>query len=293
MVQSHIESRRAFLGKIASAGTASILSIESMRSHAKWMQISDFPLVDLHVHLDDSTIDRVLDLSKERGIKFGIVEHAGSKENVYPTILTNDAEMNRYLAILDGRPVYKGIQAEWTDWMRCFSPTTLARLDFVLTDAWTFPDEDGKRTKLWEPGVEERLDFSEKEKFMDRFVDWHVQIMTEQPIDIMANVSWLPAPLAADFDRYWTVARMEKLIAAAMRNQVALEISGSLKLPKIGFLKRAKEAGIKFTFGSNGRYPDMGKIDYCIAMAHELKLKREDMFLPLSDGLKAVQRRKY
>ena len=37
--------------------------------------------VDFHVHLDNSTIDKVLELSRERGLKFGIVEHAGTEEN--------------------------------------------------------------------------------------------------------------------------------------------------------------------------------------------------------------------
>ena len=56
-------------------------------------------------------------MSKERGIKLGIVEHAGTKENQYPVVLSNDAELKSYLARLDGKPVYKGIQAEWLDWM--------------------------------------------------------------------------------------------------------------------------------------------------------------------------------
>jgi hypothetical protein len=54
----------------------------------------------------------------------------------------------------------------------------------------------------------------------------------------------------------------------------------------------SKERGVKFTFGSNDRYPEMGKLDYCVAIAQELGLKREDMFTPLPDGQKAVQRRR-
>jgi histidinol phosphatase-like PHP family hydrolase len=252
----------------------------------------DFPLLDLHVHLDNSDIDKVLELSTERGVKFGIVEHAGTKENVYPVVLSNDNELKRHIAMLAGKPVYKGIQAEWTDWISCFSAEALGQLDFVLTDAWTFPGKDGKRVKLWERGVEEKVDFSDKQAFMDRFVDWHVQIMAEEPIDILANVSWLPAPLAADFDRYWTEARIRKVVNAAVKYRVALEIGARLQLPKTPFLRLAKSAGVKFTFGSNGRYPEMGKLDYSIAAARELGLKQEDMFTPLLDGQKAVQRRR-
>jgi hypothetical protein len=41
----------------------------------------EFQGVDFHVHHDNSTLDKVLELSRERGLKFGIVERAGPKEN--------------------------------------------------------------------------------------------------------------------------------------------------------------------------------------------------------------------
>jgi len=252
-----------------------------------------FPLTDFHVHLDNSTIDKVLELSRERGVKFGIVEHAGTKENVYPVVLSNDAELKRYLAMLDGKSVFKGIQTEWTDWMGCFSREALAQLDFVLTDAMTFPGKDGRRVKLWEADTAARVKMSDREAFMDRYVDWYVETMAKQPIDILANVSWLPASMAEEWETFWTPARMREVIEASLKYGVALEISSRYKLPKLAFLKMAKAAGVKFTFGSNGRYPDMGKLDYSLLMAAQLELKAADLFQPAPDGQKAVQRRKF
>ena len=248
--------------------------------------------MDFHVHLDNSTIEKVMELSKERGVKFGIVEHAGTRENKYPVVLSNDEELKGYLRRLEDKPLYKGVQAEWTDWAGCFSREALGQLDYTLTDTMTFPGKDGQRVKLWEKGVEERVDMADRQKWMDRYVDWHVEIITRQPIDLLANVSWLPAPFAADYDAYWTPERIKKVIDAAVKYGVALEISSSFKLPKISFLKMAKAAGVKFAFGSNGRYPNMGKLDYSVAMARELGLKRADMFTPAPEGQKAVQRRK-
>jgi len=249
--------------------------------------------VDFHVHLDNSTIDKVLELSRERGIKFGIVEHAGTKENQYPVVLSNESELDGYLKMLDGKPVFKGVQAEWTDWMRCFSPRMLARLDYVLTDAMTFPGKDGKRVRLWDKDVEQRVDMADKQKWMDRYVEWHLDILRKQPIDILANTSWLPAPLANDYETFWTAGRVKKVVETAVANKVALEISSSFKLPRLSFLKIAKAAGAKFSLGSNGRYPNMGKLDYALEMAATLKLMCADMFTPAPDGQKAVQRRKY
>ena len=136
--------------------------------------------------------------------------------------------------MLDGKGVYRGVQAEWTDWMGCFSKATLAKLDYVLTDTMTFPGPDGRRMKLWEKGA----DYGTPELFMDRYVDWHVQIL-EEPIDILVNVSWLPGAMAAEYDTWWTDARIARVIEAAVknarghRNQLELQIAGEA-LPASG-----------------------------------------------------------
>ncbi len=288
-------SRRRFLCRTATATVFAAVSSPHALPSAEPGPSSkrEFRGVDFHVHLDNSTIDKALELSAERGIKFGIVEHAGTKENQYPTLLSNDADLRRYLAMLDGKPVFKGVQAEWTDWMTCFSPAALAQLDYVLTDAMTFPGKNGQRVKLWSPDAAQLVDMTDKQAFMDRFADWHVEVMAREPFDILANTSWLPAGMIEQWELYWTPPRMEKVIQAALKYGIALEISSSYQLPKLPFLKLAKAAGAKLSFGSNGRYPNMGKLDYCFAMAKELDLKPADIFAPAPDGQKAVQRRKF
>jgi histidinol phosphatase-like PHP family hydrolase len=287
-------SRRRFLARAAAASLVPALSqpFNLLRAAAPEAPEPRFRWTDFHVHLDNSTIDKVLELSLERGVKFGIVEHAGTRENKYPKVLSNDAELKSYLAMLEGKPVFKGVQAEWTDWMGCFSPEALAQLDYVLTDAMTFPGKDGQRVKLWERDAAERVGLEDKETFMDRYVDWHVEVMAKEPIDILANTAWLPDALAGQWGTYWTAPRSQKVIDAAIKYGVALEISSSYELPKLPFLKLAKAAGAKFSFGSNGRYPKMGKLDYCLQMAKELALEPADMFAPAPNGRKAVQRRR-
>jgi histidinol phosphatase-like PHP family hydrolase len=288
-------SRRRFLSRAATASVAATFSspLTSSRAAAQDSSKREFRAVDFHVHLDNSTLEKALVLSAERGIKFGIVEHAGTRENNYPTLLSDDEELRRYLAKLEGQPVFKGVQAEWTDWMSCFSRPMLAQLDYVLTDAMTFPGKDGQRVKLWAPDAAQQVDMADKQAFMDRFVDWHVEVMAREPFDILANVSWLPAGMLEQWELFWTPPRMKKVINAALEYGIALEISSSYKLPRLPFLTLAKAAGAKFSFGSNGRYPNMGKLDYSLQMAKELDLKPADMFAPAANGRKAVQRRQY
>jgi hypothetical protein len=278
-------SRRDLLRR-AGALCAAPLALRAAASAAP-AAAPELPRVDYHVHLDNSSIRQVLPLAAERGVKFGIVEHAGTEANVYPVVLSNDAELLAFVANLEGKPVFKGVQAEWTDWAGCFSKAALAKLDYVLTDAMTFPGRDGNRVKLWEPQAPERVDMSDPGRFMDRFVAWHVEILDSQPIDLLANVSWLPAPLADDYDRHWTDARIAKVVEAAVRRGVALEISSSYKLPGLRFLRIAKAAGAKFSFGSNGRYPKMGLLDYSLEMARALELTPADLFAPPAGGCRA------
>ncbi|MBM3859113.1 MAG: twin-arginine translocation signal domain-containing protein [Verrucomicrobia bacterium] len=262
-------TRRQFLKQTTVACAAASL--------ARAEEELDFPLVDFHVHLDNSTIDKVLALPQAGSVKFGIVEHAGTKENQYPIVLSNDAELAAYVKMLEGKPVYKGVQAEFSDWASGFTKAGLAQLDYVLIDAMTMPDKNGKRVKLWTKEAE----IGEAQRFMDRYVDWHVEILSSGPINILANVSWLPAALMPDYDRLWTEARMRKVIEAAVKRGVAIEISASYKLPRMPFLKLSQAAGAKFTFGSNGRYPKMGLLEHSIQTAKQLGLKRRDMFRPV------------
>ena len=45
-----------------------------------------FPIVDYHVHLNAMSLDDAVAAAQQRGQKYGIVEHAGTKENDYPTV---------------------------------------------------------------------------------------------------------------------------------------------------------------------------------------------------------------
>ncbi len=283
--------RRVFLQRTALATASPPLLLGRFVSRAAVNPPAQVPLVDYHAHPDNSTIDKIVALGGARGVKLGLVEHAGTKENDYPVVLSNDAELLGWIAQLDGKGVYKGVQAEWTDWMGCFSRDVLAKLDYVLTDAMTMPGKRGQRVKLWLPSAVDEMGMDEPEKFMERYVEWHVQTMATEPFDILGNTSWLPDKLAADWDRLWTPARMDRVIAAAVKYGVALEISASYKLPKLPFLRRIKEAGVRFSLGSNGRYPNMGKLDYSLEMVRALDLGPEHLFTPAPDGQKAVQRR--
>jgi histidinol phosphatase-like PHP family hydrolase len=260
------------------------------------MSAEDFPLVDYHVHLDEQiTLEKALEISQRRSVRFGIVEHAGKPGLGYRGMLSTDDDLRRWLDKLAGKPVYRGIQAEGLDWMECFSPALVAELDYVLQDALTVPQRvfrgtggDEPLIKLWTPAART---IEDPQGFMDRYVDFHVELMRHAPIDILANPTFLPPAIAKDHAVLWTRERMEKVIEAALRYGVAIEINSRYRLPAETFLRIARKAGVKFSFGSNIHGPDVGQLDYCVEMARQLGLTRRDLFAPAPPGQKPIQRR--
>jgi histidinol phosphatase-like PHP family hydrolase len=237
------------------------------------------PRVDYHAHPEaDMTVDRALALSRERGVKFGLVQHAGVKDGTSSAELVgNDDELMAWIRSLDGKPVFRGIQAEHMNWMSAFSKDAIAKLDYVLGDALTMPDKSGALVKLWTPAFHT----DNATEFMDRYVDYHVEVMSKQPLDILANPTFLPEVLQADYDRLWTEGRMRKVIDAAVNNRMAMEINSRYRVPRLRFLRMAKEAGLKFSFGSNAHTADaIGNIDYGVEMYRELGLELDQFFRP-------------
>jgi len=86
---------------------------------------------------------------------------------------------------------------------------------------------------------------------MDVLVSKTVAILESEPIDIYANPTFLPAVIAPRYEALWTEARMTKVIDAAVKSGVAIEIGGRYKIPSEQFLRLAKSKGAKFTFGTN------------------------------------------
>ena len=249
-----------------------------------------FPLVDYHCHLDETLpLDQAVALSRKLGVKFGIVEHAGKKASGGLQAIGDDVALLRYIASLEGKPVYKGIQAEGIDWMRCFSPGAVARLDYVLSDALTFPEKDGRLVRIWTP--EARVD--DKQDWMERYLAFNLRVVEGEPIDILANPTFLPAPIEKEYDALWTPARMRRLIDAAARGHVAIEINSRYRIPSLAFLRLARQAGVKFSFGSNVHGAGIGKLDYCLEMADALGLTARDMFVPAPAGRKPIQVRRW
>jgi hypothetical protein len=235
---------------------------------------ANFPLVDLHTHLKGGlTLEQALALSRETGMSMGIALNCGKG---FP-VETDEAAL-AFLKEMEGQPVFLAMQAEGREWVDMFSPEVRAKFDYVFTDSMTFTDHRGERTRLWRP---EEVEVGDPQAFMDMLVGKAVGILENEPIDVYVNPTFLPKVIAGDYDALWTDARMKKVIDAAVANEVAIEINGRYKLPSERFLRMAKDAGAKFTFGTNnGGADDLGDWSYPLEMQQALELGWQDMYVP-------------
>jgi len=236
---------------------------------------ANFPLVDLHTHLKGGlTLEQALGLSRATGMFLGIAANCGKG---FP--IQTDAEAAAFVDTMKGQPVFVGMQAEGREWVSMFSKATRARFDYVFTDAMTWTNPAGKRMRLWMP--EEVEIGPDPESFMDLLVSKTVGILETEPIDVYANATFLPAAIADRYDPLWTEARMAKVIDAAVKSGVAIEIGARYKIPSERFLRLAKSKGAKFTFGTNNAgAADLGDWSYPLAMQKALGLTWKDMFVP-------------
>jgi histidinol phosphatase-like PHP family hydrolase len=232
-----------------------------------------FPLMDLHVHLTGTfTIDHVMGIAKKTGVQFGIMVNPGGA-------VSDDAGLRRFIDSLKPYPVYCGLQPMSPGWSRSFSPETIKLLDYVLMDAQTVPNGNryAETLRIW--NFDTYVD--DTETFMQAYMTHILEVIdNNEPLNIFGWPLFLPVCIARDYYTLWTEERMQKIIEALKRKDLAVEINDLAHTPHEKFISMAREQGLKFTFGSDTRDQKAGRLDFCKYVAKKCNLKEDDFFLP-------------
>jgi hypothetical protein len=220
---------------------------------------------DYHVHLKGGlTIEEAMRRSKADGITYGVAINGGLGQPA-----GGDADAEAFLAAM--RP-------------------TLEKFDYIFTDAMTWSDDSGRRMRLWM--AHEVGTIAEPERFMDMLVDRTTTIFAGEPADLYVNPTFLPDQIRADYDKLWTPARIERIVDVLVQNGVGMEINNRYRIPSRAVIMAAKEAGVKFSCGTNNAgADDLGRNEYCAEMIAACGLKTEHFWSPPSADTKAIRRR--
>lgn len=256
----------------------SIPPLDETADRAIRFQQEDFPVIDYHVHIKGGLTREMARVMQMRyGINYGIAPNAG--EGGVGEMLRTDEDVRAYFDAEKDLPFLRGVQGEGRRWTAEFSQEALGTFDYLFTDAMTIVDHKGRVSRLYRP-EEVILDGISVEGYMDRIVDQTVKILSNEPADIYANPTFVPACMQADYDRLWTDERIDRVLDVLKENSIALEINARYRIPSEKIIRRAKDKGIKFTFGTNNADSDFGRLEYCLDMVRKCGLTKEDMWFP-------------
>lgn len=236
----------------------------------------DFQITDLHVHLKGTlTLEDAKKKSAAENIRYGIAFNCGYKFPIH-----SDSQIDSVVQLMKDYPqFYMAMQAEGREWVNIFSKESRDKFDYVFTDGMTFTDEKGRRNRIW---IKEETWIDDEEEFMEYLVNTIVRILNEEPINIYVNPTFLPEQMAGRYDKFWTEARMNKVINAARENNIAIEINNRYRIPSFEFLKKARKAGLKFTVGTNNKDENFSGAEYAHEIIRRLKLKESDFYQPVN-----------
>ena len=237
-------------------------------------QNDSFQLVDLHIHLKGGfAIEDAITKSDKENVKYGIAVNCGIG---FP--IQNDHQLDSVVIHMKKFPqFFIGMQAEGREWVDLFSKESITKFDYVFTDAMTFVDMKGRRNRIW---LEDETYIDNEQQFMDDLVVLIVKIISTEPINIYVNPTYLPERIASKYNELWTECRMDKVIQAAKKHEVAIEINNRFKIPSLKFILKAKNAGVKFTIGTNNIDGNFAGPNYAREMINECGLSKPDFFVP-------------
>ena len=207
-------------------------------------------ITDWHVHMRGG-MTPALAAERERrsGIRSTAMENHGREWEICDNAMLRRFAEKAKAVDVDGHRLPVGIQVNDRDWFRQIDAETRAKFDYILADTMIMGKlPNGRDRRLWL--VRDMKEIGDPEAWMDEYVKMNLQILGE-PISILANPTYLPAPLNALADKLWTEERMTAIIRKAVARGIAIEIQAESPYPQPKFLKLAKKMGAKFSFGTN------------------------------------------
>ena len=231
------------------------------------------PKIDLHIHTvhSDSPL-LVADVAKRaRRAKFvaGICDHLSPYHKMFEAAAFDDYVGDvREHGLLLGAEYCIGEEIPVDD-------GRLAELDY-LTGGVHAVSIGGKKYFFW--GKEYPND---DDAFADAYLELTLKALAEDPIDVLAHPTYLPAPLNQRYNDVWDERRCGELWAAAAERGVAVEISGRWLVPGERQIMLALEAGVTFAVGSDAhRREELFAVEYPTQVIERLNIPEERIFLP-------------
>jgi histidinol phosphatase-like PHP family hydrolase len=245
---------------------------------------------DLHCHTTMSdgylTLDQVVAAARENGVEIGIADHVSTR-NVR-RFVSDEGQVRAYLDALDGAPVFRSGEFCWCDTLWTELPAELMdRFDYRIGSNHGFWLPDDSVASPWWETLPPPWD-AEPRRLMRIMVANLCDMVRTMPIHIAAHSTMIPPALLerdADVHAWWTEELEDRYVEALAESGVALEISNRYRLPHDRLLKKAKEAGVRFSLGSDGHNErQVAKLGWAAETARRVGITDAEMFVPERRG---------
>lgn len=230
----------------------------------------------------DLPIEEVVAIASGLGVQVGIADHVSGRNP--RQFVSDEIKLKHYLAVLDDANVLRSAELCWLDpFGESLPASVLDRFDYVIGSNHGFALPDGTLGSPWwrelPPAWANRSD-----DLMTALVNNLCLLVATMPISIVAHSTLIPPALLAiepDVEAWWTEAREDRFVTAALERGVAIEISNRYRLPHRRLLERARAAGAKFTLGSDGhQHHQVAQLGWAVAAAGEAGIGDADLFVP-------------
>lgn len=243
-------------------------------------------LIDLHTHTNmsdaDIPLEDLIEVEREQGLILGVSDHFFCN-GIYTL-----RDVNLYLDILSRYSVYRGAEVNMEH--RFNLPEEMDdRLDYVIASVHSMPDGRGGFVPLNQyfsnrSGHADHYDKNYSSDMNRYYLAYIIQMIEKtfstQRVDILGHATVLPC-----YDELYGTSFVEQwedaVINLCKKYEVALEISGLWRAPRREMILKAKQAGLRFSMGSDcHRRLQIGDLAYPETIAEELGLTESDFFKP-------------
>lgn len=217
------------------------------------------------------------------GVQVGIADHVSSRNT--DLFVSTPEKLDRYLDALDGASVFRSAELCWRDsFSQSLADEIIERFDYLVGSNHGFALPDGSMVSPWSRALPSAW-AAAPARFMDIWVQNLCDLVAAMPIAIVAHPTLVPPALLSlesDMHSWWTEEREDRFVEATVRAGVALEISNRYRLPHDRLLKKAREAGARFTLGSDGHQRhQVARLEWAVQAAERAGIGDKQLFIPV------------
>jgi histidinol phosphatase-like PHP family hydrolase len=241
---------------------------------------------DLHCHTTMSdghlSLERVVEVAERRGVQVGIADHVSTRNA--EMFIASARELRDYFGALDGAPVFRSGEFCWCDTLWRELPDELMdRFDYRIGSNHGFWLPDGSVGSPWWEVLPKPWSL-QPDALMEILARNVCDMVRAMPIHIAAHSTLIP-PALRELDpapeAWWTEAREDRYVDALRESGVALEISNRYRLPHDRLLVKARQAGVRFSLGSDGHSErQVAALDWAAETARRVGVTDAELFVP-------------